>query len=200
MEGVKIFVVALPGSGKSTTLKKLSEVLPEVKVVNFGDLMYEEACSLYGVKHRDDMRRMLKLWDYRELQIRAARRIASMEGVVVVDTHSIIKTPWGFYPGLPSEVVRIVRPDAVIHLEFRPEDIQARRMKDAGERKRGEEESLEEIENDQKISRQYAITASNEGMAYLKILRYYYEQAYPFQHAEEAARDIAEIIKKLQQK
>ena len=143
MVGIKIFVVALPGSGKSTTLKKLSEVFPEAKVVNFGDLMYEEACSLYGIKHRDDMRRMLTLKDYRELQVRAAKKIAGMDGVVVIDTHSIIKTPWGFYPGLPSEVVRIVKPDVVVHLEYRPEDIRERRMKDVGERKR-EVDSLEE--------------------------------------------------------
>ena len=194
-----MFVVALPGSGKSTTLNKLSEIMPEVKVVNFGDLMYEEARETYGINHRDDMRRMLNIIHYRDLQVRAARRIAEMSGIVVVDTHSIVKTPWGFYPGLPSEVVRIVKPDAVIHLEYRPEDILKRRMKDAAERKRGEE-SVEEIEKDQRISRQFAVAAANEAMAYLLILSYDYEQQYPYQHAEEAAKEIANVIKTLSEK
>ncbi|HIQ29626.1 MAG TPA: adenylate kinase [Candidatus Caldiarchaeum subterraneum] len=199
MGNVKVFVVALPGSGKSTTLSKLSEIMPEVKVINFGDLMYEEAKKTYGINHRDDMRRLLNIVHYRELQVRAAKRIAAMQGIVVVDTHSIVKTPWGFYPGLPSEVVRIVRPDAVIHLEYRPEDILKRRRKDADERKR-EEENTEEIENDQRISRQFAVAAANEAMAYLLILSYCYEQQYPYQHAEEAAKEIANIVRTLSEK
>ena len=199
MGDVKVFVVALPGSGKSTTLSKLSEMMPEVKVVNFGDLMYEEARHTYGINHRDDMRRILNIIHYRELQVRAAKRIADMNGIVVIDTHSIVKTPWGFYPGLPSEVVRIVKPDAVIHLEYRPEDILKRRMKDAAERKRGDEDTVE-IEKDQRISRQFAIAAANEAMSYLLILSYEYEQQYPYQHAEEAAKDIANIIRTLSEK
>ena len=202
MKGLKVFVVALPGSGKSTILRKMQEIMPDVKVVNFGDLMYEEAVKSYGVKHRDDMRRLLNLHHYRELQVAAAKKISAMDGVVVIDTHSIVKTPWGFYPGLPSEVVRQVIPDAIIHLEFRPEDILSRRMKDMGEesgRKRGLEPP-DEVERDQNISRQYAVSAANEAMCYLRILRYYYEQKYPYQHAEEAAKEIAEIIKSLLEK
>ncbi len=199
MSGVKVFVVALPGSGKSTTVSKLREMMPEVKVVNFGDLMFEEAKELYGIKHRDDMRKMLNIIHYRELQVKAAKKIAEMDGIVVIDTHSIVKTPWGFYPGLPSEVVKIVKPDIVIHLEYRPVDILSRRIKDSADRKR-EEESIEDIENDQRISRQFAIAAANESMAYLKILNYDYEQQYPYQHAEEAAKAIAEMIRKLLEK
>jgi len=197
---VRVFVVALAGSGKTTIMKKLGEILPGVRVVTFGDFMFDEAKALLGVTHRDEMRSMLTLEDYRMLQVSAAKRIAELNGTLIIDTHSVIQSNRGFYPGLPSEVVRIIRPDAVVHLEFRPEDILSRRAKDAGAgegSRRRPVETPDAVERDQTTSRQFAVSAANEAMCYLKILRYDYEQRYPYQHADEAARDIAEVIKSL---
>lgn len=198
MSRLVVVVVALPGSGKSTVLAKLSESLPDVKVVNFGDLMLSEASRIYGVRHRDDMRRLLVLDDYRRLQVEAAKRISEIDGVVVVDTHAVIKTEHGLYPGLPTEVVKLINPTIIFFIEPRPEDVLERRMKDDAGRKR-EITSVEEIARDLDISKQFAVAAANEAMCYLKIIRQTYPQEYPFQHAVEAAREIAGTIKTLTQ-
>ncbi|MEM2237197.1 MAG: adenylate kinase [Candidatus Caldarchaeum sp.] len=192
---MKTVVTALPGSGKTTTLKKLVEIMPDVRVVNFGDIMFEEAARSYGIVHRDDMRRMLSLPDYQKLQLMAAEKIAVMANVVV-DTHSVIKTSSGYYPGLPSEVVKIIKPDLIVYIESRPEDIAERRMRDdlAGAGRKREASTLEEIILDQQVGRQFVVAAANAAMCYLKIISLDYPQTYPFQHAEDAARQIAQAI------
>lgn len=195
---MKVIVTALPGSGKTTTLKKLVEFLPEIKVVNYGDLMFEEASKIYGVAHRDEMRKNLRLKDYQMLQLKAAEKIAKMDNVVV-DTHSVIKTPNGYYPGLPSEAVRIISPDLIVFIECRPVDILNRRLKDLtnGVGRIRETASLEEIELDQHVGKQFVIAAANAASCYLKILSLTYPESRPFEHAETAAEQIAQIIKSI---
>uniref|UniRef100_A0A7J3G5A0 Adenylate kinase n=1 Tax=Caldiarchaeum subterraneum TaxID=311458 RepID=A0A7J3G5A0_CALS0 len=195
---MKVIVTALPGSGKTTTIKKVVEKMPSLVVVNYGDLMFEEASKLYGISHRDDMRKKLGLRDYQRLQMSAAERIEAMNNVVV-DTHSVIKTPFGYYPGLPSEAVRIMNPHLIVFLDCRPEDILSRRLKDVAEgvdRKR-ETESVEAIEADQQMSKFFVAAAANTAACYLKVVSLRYEQRRPFEHAEAAAEEIVQTIKSL---
>ena len=201
MSNHKVFVVALPGSGKTTVMKKLAEYMPDAKVVNFGDLMFSEASRIFGVKHRDEMRYVLGLEKYRQLQIEAAKRIAEMDGLVIVDTHAVIKTGLGLYPGLPSDVVKIVRPSIIFFIEGRPEDILERRIKDAGASGGRVREigTVEEIHRDQELSKAFALASANEAMCYLKIIRQAYPQERPYQHAEDAAREMMETLKALAQ-
>jgi len=193
---VKTIVTALPGSGKTTTLKKLTALLPKISVVNYGDLMFEEASRAYGIKHRDEMRSSLGLRDYQKLQLMAATRIAGMAEDVVVDTHSVIKTVFGYYPGLPSESINIIKPELVVYIECRPEDVVERRLRDveAGLGRVREVAGVEEVAYDQEIGRMFVVSAVNAAMCYLKIIRLTYPQQYQFQHAEDAARQIAEAI------
>ncbi|MEM2095698.1 MAG: adenylate kinase [Candidatus Caldarchaeum sp.] len=196
---MKIVVTALPGSGKTTTIRKVADMLPDVRVVNFGDLMFEEASNRYGVKHRDEMRRALGLRDYQRLQIAAAEKIAGLDNKVIIDTHSVIKSGSSYYPGLPDEVVKLIKPEVIVYMEFRPEDIVERRMKDlaAGVERKRELSSIEQIIYDQNLGRQFVVSAANSAMCYLKILDLNYPQAYPFQHAEDAARQIVQCIEEL---
>ncbi|MCS6770252.1 MAG: adenylate kinase [Candidatus Caldarchaeum sp.] len=199
---MNVIVTALPGSGKTTTLKKLAEILPDVSVVNFGDIMFEEAANRYEVKHRDDMRKILGLHDYQLLQITAAQKIASFNKTVVVDTHSVIKSNSTYYPGLPDEVVKLIRPEAIVYMEFRPEDIVERRLKDAaaGVGRKREASDVAEVAFDQSVGRQFVVAAANAAMCYLKIISLNYPQAYPFQHAEDAAKQIAQTIERFVKK
>jgi len=198
---VRVVVVAVPGAGKSTILKKLVEKIPTLKVVNFGDYMFEEAKKSLGISDRDEMRRKIKPTDYKALQEKAAKEIAKLEGDLIIDTHAAIKTPFGYYPGLPSKVVEALEPDAIVVLEFRPEDILQRRMKDlkaeTGRRRVREIEEAEEVQEHQTVGKELAIAAANHVCCYFLHLKYLEPQKYPYQHAEEAAAAIADLVRRL---
>lgn len=192
-------MIAVPGAGKSTILKRVSEKVADLKVVNFGDAMFEEARKL-GVKSRDDMRRLVDPESYIKIQEMAAEAIGSMSGKIIVDTHAAIKTPRGYYPGLPPNVTQRIKPRAVIFLEFRPEDILARRLKDntAGVRRR-EQESLEEIDEHQKVSIAYAAAASAYSLCYFVKFSLRYAETYPFQHVDDAASKLIHYLSSLEE-
>ena len=50
--------------------------------------------------------------------------------VVVVDTHLFIRTNEGFWPGLPFEVVRALKPTHLVLVEASPEEVLRRRGAD----------------------------------------------------------------------
>ena len=198
---VRVVVVAVPGAGKSTILKKLLEKVPGLKVVNFGDYMFEEAKNALGISDRDEMRKKIKPTEYKGLQEKAAAAISKLDGDLIIDTHAAIKTPYGYYPGMPSRVVETLGPDAIVVLEFRPEDILQRRMKDLqateGQRRIREMEAEEEVQEHQLIAREFAAAAANHVCCYLVRLKFMHPQKYPYQHAEEAANALADLVKKL---
>jgi len=132
-ESKKIVIVGIPGVGKTTVVTKVFEILnsknKSVSVVSFGNLMFEEALN-YGVKDRDDLRK-LSISQQQDLQKRAAERIAKLnDNVIIIDTHAFITTPAGFYPGLPDYVIKIIKPSNFISISARPEVIFNRRKQD----------------------------------------------------------------------
>jgi adenylate kinase len=99
-------------------------------VVVFGTLMFEEARSRMGIKHRDEMRG-LPVADQRRLQEMAAQRIADMdEEIVLVDTHLFINTSEGYYPGLPMRLLNIMKPTNLVMVSADPHEIADRRKAD----------------------------------------------------------------------
>ncbi len=132
-ESKKIVIVGIPGVGKTTVVTKVFEILnsksKSVSVVSFGNFMFEEALQ-YGVKDRDDLRK-LSITQQQDLQKKAAERIAKLnDNVVIIDTHAFITTPAGFYPGLPDYVIKIIKPSNFISISARPEVIFNRRKQD----------------------------------------------------------------------
>ncbi len=202
-------MVAVPGAGKSTTLQILKKLKPDIKIVNFGDFMFEIAKEKYGIKDRDEMRKKLSLEDYRKLQLEAAKRIAEIKGDVVIDTHLAIKTPKGYYPGLPTEVAKLLMPDVIAVMEFNPSIVLERRLKDLRlkevvvtkngiirtPRARRDIESEEEIELHQQMNRYFSVVVANEVRATVKIINLRNViQRKPFEHAEIAARELLKIF------
>jgi len=123
-------VVGIPGVGKTTVVQGVVSGLPGAKLVTFGTLMFEAARSLKWVKDRDEMRKM-PVNRQKQLQKMAATRIATMKGkAILVDTHLFIRTPEGFWPGLPFEVVRAMKPTHLILVIANPEEIAKRRSAD----------------------------------------------------------------------
>ena len=128
--GFRVVVVGIPGVGKSTVVDRFLAGYSGAKVVTFGTVMFESARAKKWVKDRDQMRK-LPVEKQKLLQKAAATAIAKMKDkVVVVDTHLFIRTNEGFWPGLPFEVVRAMKPTHFVLVEASPEDVAKRRSAD----------------------------------------------------------------------
>ncbi|MEM3437191.1 MAG: adenylate kinase [Nitrososphaerales archaeon] len=130
----RVVIVGIPGVGKTTVVRKVVEMMEkkniDVESVVYGTIMFEEA-KKFGIKHRDEMRR-LPIDEQRKLQIKAAEKIANMEkDFLIIDTHLIINTKEGYWPGLPLDVLRALSPTNIILIEALPNEIFLRRMKDS---------------------------------------------------------------------
>lgn len=151
-----VVVFGIPGVGKTTVLSETVETAPKkglkVQVVNFGDKMLEVALEEKliegGEKARDQIRR-LSLETQRRIQRIAGEKIAKIaeesEGTVIVDTHVLIQTPFGYLTGLPVWVAEALKPNILAIIEAKIEEIASRRAKDlTRERDLDEEEKIKE--------------------------------------------------------
>lgn len=161
VESKKVVIVGIPGVGKTTLVSKVVEILNKnkksVSVVSFGTEMFEESKKL-GLKDRDELRK-LPVETQQNLQKMAAESIAKKnDNVVIIDTHAFIKTPAGFYPGLPEHVLRIIQPSNFIAVSARPEEIYNRRMKD--ETRQRDIVSIEKIKKELSVQDSMLATCS----------------------------------------
>jgi len=135
-----VVVTGVPGVGKTTVISYLEKIAKErevkIKIVNFGTYMLNTALSEGLVKNRDEIRK-LPLRKQLGLQERAARKIiedASKElgdeGYLIIDTHALVKTPAGYWPGLPAHVLDQLKPDMIAVIEADPELIAKRQERD----------------------------------------------------------------------
>ncbi len=135
-----VVVTGVPGVGKTTVISHLERLAQaeglRLKVVNFGTYMLETALKEGLVRSRDEIRR-LPLRKQLELQALAARRIVEdaagslgENGYLIVDTHALVKTVAGYWPGLPKHVLDHLKPDMIVVVEASPEEIVARQERD----------------------------------------------------------------------
>ncbi|MEM1681513.1 MAG: adenylate kinase [Sulfolobales archaeon] len=175
-----VVVVGVPGVGKSSVLavatKKLSERGYRVRLVNFGDYMLEYLRKSGVVKSRDQIR-SLRLATQLEAQKVAARDIRNefeaLPGdrvIGIVDTHAVIKTQLGYWPGLPLAVLQELKPSVIVVIEASPDEILSRQLRDSG-RYRADLSSRETIEELLQINRYYAITSSVISGAALRFIQ-----------------------------
>ncbi len=144
-----IILVGIPGCGKSSILNEIVRRCPNVHVINYGDKMLDQA----GLKDRDQLRK-LSMEKQKVLGIAAAKKISSeAKGITIVDTHALIRTPEGYFPGLPEEVLKILKPQAIVMLECSPKIIRQRRANDPSRHRDVETES--ELDKDQELSREF---------------------------------------------
>ena len=126
-------MVGIPGVGKTTLLSKIVEIIKNhgksVLVISFGTLMFEVA-KKNGLNDRDELRK-LPVTKQQELQKLAAEKIAAQtEQIIIIDTHAVINSTGGYYPGLPELVLKIIKPTNFVSVSAKPEEIYNRRMKD----------------------------------------------------------------------
>ncbi len=127
---LRVVIVGIPGVGKTTVVGKLASVMRGAELVTFGTVMLEEAKKRKWVSHRDELRK-LPVERQRRLQTAAAATISRMKRqAVLVDTHLFIRTDEGFWPGLPYEVARALKPTHLVLVEAKPEEVSLRRAAD----------------------------------------------------------------------
>lgn len=140
-------VFGIPGVGKSTIVNRVKDNLGLV-YIHPGNIMYEIA-SEKGIVENVDQMRKLKLSVQQQLQEEMAGVVAEKinsqkENSFIIDTHAIVKTPQGFFPGLRNAFFEVVQPDIYLVVESKPEMILQRRTADK-ERVRQDDHSLDEI-------------------------------------------------------
>ncbi|MBA3958228.1 MAG: adenylate kinase [Parachlamydiaceae bacterium] len=151
-----IILAGIPGAGKSTVLNALKSTCPSVTVVNYGEMMLQEAAHL-GLD-RDSLRQ-LPIDKQQDIGVAASHRIAHLDSeLTIVDTHACIKTPFGYCPGLPQKILNVLCPNALVMVQATPATILERRQFDHS-RKR-DEESLDQLAQHQELTQAYLVSAS----------------------------------------
>lgn len=121
-----IIVMGVPGAGKTTVLKGLKT---DYRIVNYGDLMLEIEKKEFGIKDRDEMRK-LPIEKQKLAQKLVAEALAEMQGKLILDTHCSVSTPSGFYPGVPFEFLKLWKVEALVYVTAHPDQIAQRRSND----------------------------------------------------------------------
>lgn len=149
-----IILVGIPGCGKTTILAEAKKAVPSLQVVNYGDKMLEVA----GLQKRDLIRK-LPVDEQKKMGLTVAKRIVEeASATTVVDTHALIKTGYGYCPGLPKEILEILAPDACILIECAPAIMIQRRTLD--NKRVRDLDSEEELLMHQELSRHYLCACS----------------------------------------
>lgn len=193
---MKLLIAAVPGAGKTTVLEYVKKKLRTARIIGTGDLVFDYARKHYGLRNRDETRKMT-MKQQRTAQESAAKQIGRMrDKIILIDTHLSIKTPSGYIPGGGTHMLKHIKPDGIILLEFRPEDVFERRKKDRSRHR--DKETKEEIETQQHVSQEIAFAISNEFDIPVDIVNLRYKQKKEFEHTTKAANEVVKIIKRMQ--
>ncbi|AVB77191.1 adenylate kinase [Methanococcus maripaludis] len=174
MKNKVVVVTGVPGVGGTTVTQKAMDILSEeglnYKMVNFGSAMFDVANEEGLASDRDQMRK-LDPETQKRIQKMAGRKIAEMakESPVAVDTHSTVKTPKGYLPGLPAWVLTELNPDIVIVVETDGDEILMRRLSD--ESRKRDLETTASIEEHQFMNRAAAMSYGVLTGATVKIVK-----------------------------
>lgn len=191
---MRVIVAAVPGSGKTTIMKLIRKKLPHVKFVTVGDMIFEMVRKKLGIMDRDDMRKKMTIKQQREFQVESAQEISRMKAKdILIDTHTSIKTPQGFFPALSEVTAYLMKPDVIVLLEYRPKDIVARRRTDKTRKRDHDSESS--IEEHQEVNRRFAFEAAEHVEAAVKIIDLRFPENKKFDHSKKAAEEIARLFK-----
>ncbi|HEY9385424.1 MAG TPA: adenylate kinase [Nitrososphaeraceae archaeon] len=159
---IRAVILGIPGVGKTTVISKVVKSLEQrgfnTATVIFGTVMFEEAKKM-GLKNRDEIRK-LSISKQRLLQQHAAKRIAKMhENIVIIDTHLFIKTSEWYYPGIPMQVIDIIKPTHLLLVMADPEEVIKRRKNDSSRHR--DILSTKEIQHELDISKMMIVSCAN---------------------------------------
>jgi adenylate kinase len=151
----RVIIVGIPGVGKSTVITNILNTLSkqgvDVKMAEFGTIMFEQAKKLLSIKNRDELRK-LSLEQQRSLQEITANYIFSLSNeIVIIDTHLFINTIEGYYPGIPYKLLNILNPSNLILLTANSDEVYERRKTDFARQR--DMISADDISNELNISK-----------------------------------------------
>lgn len=149
----------IPGVGKSTIVRMVSEKL-NLAYLHPGNIIEEIAMERNLIDHVDQIRK-LRQHIQDEMQNEMVRRIVNTiednpGKHYLIDTHAIVKTPQGYFPGLRNNFFEEVKPNIYVVVESPAENILVRRVMDET-RERKDDHSLREIELHLELTRDFAI-------------------------------------------
>ena len=194
-------VVGVPGVGKSTVVDLSVKILSgrglRAVVLNYGDYMFKRLSLMGAVRSRDEIRG-LPIRIQVENQAEAARmmiqsaseELLGSKGLLIVDTHLLIKTPSGYWPGLPLHVAQELRPDTIVLIEAKPEEILSRQARDKA-RVRKDYADPAVVEEMMRMNREEALVVASFTGATVNII--YNREG----EAEKAAQELASILESL---
>ncbi|VFJ15082.1 adenylate kinase [Candidatus Nitrosocosmicus franklandus] len=157
----RVIIVGIPGVGKSTVIADVHDQLSErgidTKMAEFGKIMFDQA-KLMSINNRDQLRK-LSIEQQKTLQEMTANMINSFgNDVVLIDTHLLISTDNGFYPGMPIKLLNIINPTHLILITATAQEIQSRRENDNSRQR--DLFSIDRIERDLRLSESMISTSS----------------------------------------
>ena len=122
-------VSGVTGVGLSSVCQAVrSKLGDEYKLINFGDVMLEQAATAGITTDRSELATLTQT-QIRRLQRRASEFVAdeAARTNVILSTHLAVETEGGYVQGLPEEVLHDVSPNAFILVEADPGTILNRR-------------------------------------------------------------------------
>ena len=197
---IVIVVLGVPGVGKTTVLNNLVKFAKEkqirIVIKNLGDYMLREALKHGFVSNRDELR-YLKIRQQLELQLLAAKSIIqdaykelSENDVLIIDTHAVIRTKYGYWTGIPRQLIDELKPDAFIVIEADVNEIISRQLRDKS-RYRADFAKPEIVSELMELTRRNAFSAALFNSSLVRIVLNREGEA------ENAAKEILEVIEGL---
>lgn len=122
-------VSGVTGVGLSSVCQTVRRGLSdEYKLINFGDVMLEQAATSGITTERSGLGELSQT-QTRRLQRRAGEFVADKAETadILLSTHLAVETSAGYIQGLPDEVLHDVSPTAFVLVEANPETILERR-------------------------------------------------------------------------
>ena len=145
---MRIVMLGMQGVGKTTVGLEVAKQLG-MKYLNYGDVMQEMI-----KQNRDEFRRNAKLEEFKKVQIKAAKKLAKVNNVIIT-SHTLLFRKDGYYPGFPIDVLKLIKPDRIIFLYAKPENIRKRRLKD--NRPGRDSTKISEIKFEQELAEKIAM-------------------------------------------